>query len=163
SAKRLYQTLYPDTSPYQHEPAGRSEDIKAISREDLIAFYRSAYRPEQTTLVIVGDIKAEAAIQVVERILGDWKGEGTPLPDYTPEPLRPAVKAPAPLMVTLQDKSQDDMAVGVMGMSRKSPDYEAARLMNLILGEDTFVGRVGKRVRDTEGLAYYAFTTFAPG
>jgi zinc protease len=36
-------------------------------------------------------------------------------------------------------------------------------LMNLILGGDEFVGRIGKRVRDTEGLAYYAYTTFAPG
>ncbi|HEV2473339.1 MAG TPA: insulinase family protein, partial [Chthonomonadales bacterium] len=49
-----------------------------------------------------------------------------------------------------------------IGISRTSPDYVAAEVMNLILGGNEFVGRVGKRVRDTEGLAYYAVTSFAP-
>src|SRR5205807_2256952 len=80
---------------------------------------------------------------------------------------RPAVvkptASPTATMLTMPDKSQDDVVVGQIGIARPAPDYLAAAIMNLSLGGDEFVGRVGKRVRDTEGLAYYAYTAFEPG
>jgi zinc protease len=160
---RLYEALYPANSPYPHPPEGRSEDVRGITRDDLRDFYRRAYRPENVTLVIVGDVKAKAAFAAVEKAFGDWKGEGEPLPAYAPAPVPKPSVAPAPIVLTLPDKEQSDVAMGLVGLARKSKDYEAAMLMNLILGGDEFVGRIGKRVRDTEGLAYYAYTSFAPG
>ncbi|HZP83229.1 MAG TPA: pitrilysin family protein, partial [Chthonomonadaceae bacterium] len=160
---RLYEALYPANSPYPHPPEGRSEDVRGITRDDLRDFYRRAYRPENVTLVIVGDVKAEAALASVEKAFGDWKDEGEPLPAYAPAPVPKPSVAPAPIVLTLPDKEQSDVAMGLVGLARKSKDYEAAMLMNLILGGDEFVGRIGKRVRDTEGLAYYAYTSFAPG
>ncbi len=163
ATRRLYQALYPEGDPYRHPPAGDIEDVKRLTREDALDFYRRAYRPESTTLVIVGDVRAEAALAAVEKAFGDWKGEGAPLPPYTPAPITPAPPPSAPIMVSLADKEQGDIAMGLIGLPRRSPDYESAMLMNLILGGDEFVGRVGKRIRDTEGLAYYAYTTFVPG
>ena len=80
-----------------------------------------------------------------------------------PPVVTPTPPSAAPIQITLPDKDQDDIAMGELGLARSDKDYEAASLMNLILGGDEFVGRVGKRVRDTEGLAYYAYTAFIPG
>ncbi len=163
ATKGLYAALYANDNPFQHAPDGRAEDVKAISRDDLAAFYKRVYRPEATTIIVVGDVKTEAALTAITKALGDWKGQGDPASAYEPKLLTPATTAPPPAVVVLPDKSQDDVAMGVIGLSRSAPDYEAASLMNLILGGDQFVGRVGKRVRDTEGLAYYAYTGFSPG
>jgi zinc protease len=160
--RRLYTALYAAENPYQHEPLGNAKDVKSITTDDVQAFYRRAYHPERTTLIIVGDVKAEAVFTEVEREFGDWKSEGQAFPEYGPPELTQSGNAPPPLALILPDKSQDDIAMGLVALSRKSPDYDAAHVMNLILGEDTFVGRVGKRVRDTEGLAYYAYTMFVP-
>jgi zinc protease len=162
ATQRLYEALYPPEDPYRHEPEGQAEDVRSITRDDVLTFYRHAYRPEATTLVIVGDIHADAAFAAVEKAFGGWQGEGDAFPTFTPMPV-PAASAPAaPIVVTLADKDQGDVAMGLIGLTRGSRDYEAAMLMNLILGGDEFVGRVGKRVRDTEGLAYYAYTQFVP-
>jgi len=162
STRRLFALLYPPTNPYEHPADGAPEDVHGITRDDVVNFYRRAYRPDRTTMIIVGDITPEAAFTAVEKAFGDWKGQGEAAPAYVPPPVNPAPAVP-PVMVTLPDKSQDDIAMGQIGLSRKDPDYEAADIMNLILGGDEFVGRVGKRVRDTEGLGYYAYTVFAPG
>jgi zinc protease len=163
ATNRLYEVLYGKDSSYAHEIAGRAEDVGKITVEDVQQFYHQAYRPERVTLVIVGDITAEKATSAVEKAFGDWQDAGEALPKYTP-PTKVVQTVPiAPLMVLIPDKSQDDIAMGSVGLSRKTPGYEAAMLMNLILGGDEFVGRIGKRVRDTEGLAYYAYTTFVPG
>jgi len=162
STRRLFALLYPASNPYQHPVEGTPEDVRAITRDDVESFYRRAYRPDRTTVIVVGDITPEAAFAAVEKAFGDWKGVGEPMPPYAPAPVAVAPPAP-PVMATLPDKSQDDIAMGQIGLARKDPDYEAADIMNLILGGDEFVGRVGKRVRDTEGLAYYAYTVFAPG
>lgn len=159
----LYTTLYPADSTYAHAPIGTAADVKGVTRDDVVAFYGRAYRPERTTLIIVGDVSASAAFEAVEKAFGDWKGEGEALPEYRPEPIKPAATAPPPKTITIPDKSQNDIAMGSLALARTSSDYEAAHLMNLVLGEDTFVGRVGKRVRDTEGLAYYANTYFVLG
>jgi len=163
ATRRLYATLYSPDNPYQHDPLGRLEDVKSLTREDIDGFYHRAYRPERTTLIIVGDVKAEAAFTAVEQAFGDWKGEGEAFPEYNPPALSPAATAPPPQVLTMPDKSQDDIAMGLVALARKNPDYVAAYIMNLILGQDTFVGRIGKRVRDKEGIAYSAYTTFTPG
>src|SRR5260370_42438075 len=51
-------------------------------------------------------------------------------------------------------KTQGDMLIGGLAWSRTEPDYEPLNLMNVILGELGFRGRLGQRVRDKEGLAY---------
>ncbi len=159
---RLFMELYPKSS-YAHRPLGTIDGLNSITKEDMKSFYQSAYRPENTTLVIVGDITASSAKEVVTTLFGNWAEEGTALPKYVPSSESMAAASVQPLLITIPDKSQGDIAMGAISLSRTSPDYIPASIMNLILGEDEFVGRVGKRVRDTEGLAYYAYTRFQPG
>jgi|GEM_PF-559272 len=54
-----------DVSPYQHPIGGRDENLLERDRDDIIAFYRSAYRPDNMTVVIVGDVDPDSVCELV--------------------------------------------------------------------------------------------------
>src|SRR6266568_2531338 len=56
--------------------------------------------------------------------------------------------------IVMPHKTQADILIGGVASSRTEPDYEPLNLLNVILGELGFMGRLGQRVRDKEGLAY---------
>lgn len=161
--RRLYSALYPDGHPYRHSPNGSLEHIARITREDLVRFHAGYFQPDRITLVIVGDVRSQQALQAIEQRFGDWQASPNAPESAAGQPAtRTALRTGELVHVPLRDKSQDDVALGLLGPSRSSRDYEAASLLNLLFGGDPFVGRVGKRVRDTEGLAYYAYTALTP-
>lgn len=163
ATRGLYGLLYPPDDPFRHMPEGTQKDVGAITRGDCEAFYRRCYRPDRVTIVIVGDVLAASAFAAADRLLASWHTAGEASPQYQPHLVSAVARAAPPVMVPMADKSQDDIAMGSLGISREASDYEAAYIMNLILGGDEFVGRVGRRVRDVEGLAYYAITGFVSG
>ncbi len=65
--------------------------------------------------------------------------------------------------VRVPEKFQSDIIMGWRAMRRTEPDYEAARLANTILGVFGMMGRLGESVRETQGLAYYAYSSLAGG
>ena len=65
--------------------------------------------------------------------------------------------------ISLSGKSQTDIVVGVLGLTRRSPDYMAASLGNSILGQFGMMGRIGDVVREQSGLAYYASSNLSAG
>src|SRR5439155_9988702 len=56
--------------------------------------------------------------------------------------------------IVMPHKTQGDILIGGVACSRTKPDYEPMNLLNVILGELGFMGRLGQRVRDKEGVAY---------
>ena len=63
----------------------------------------------------------------------------------------------------VQGKTQNDIVLGFPSLRRRDPDYYAFDLMNLLLGRIGLMGRLGKTVRDEQGLAYYAGSSFEAG
>ncbi|WP_377641083.1 M16 family metallopeptidase [Oryzobacter terrae] len=78
----VYATLFPEGHPYHHPTIGSMEDLDAASLEDVHAFFRRFYGPDNTVLTLCGDITAERGFALAERYLG-------PLP-ASAEPPRPA-------------------------------------------------------------------------
>jgi zinc protease len=66
-------------------------------------------------------------------------------------------------MKPVPGKTQNDLVLGFPGLRRRDPDYYAFDLMNLLLGRIGLMGRLGKSVRDEQGLAYYAGSSFEAG
>jgi len=64
-------------------------------------------------------------------------------------------------MVPMADKVQADIMLGVSGVPRNHPDFYALRVANCILGQFGMMGRLGARVREEQGLAYYAYSSLA--
>ena len=74
---------------------GTEASIASLTRDDLVAFHKAWVRPEGTTLVVVGDTTLKAIVPLLEKHLGDWKGEGAApavaLPSAVQRPAQPRV------------------------------------------------------------------------
>ncbi len=147
------ELVYPQAHPYARSVDGYPETIAPLEREDLVRFYESGYGPQGMLVVIVGAVDTDDAIQQVERAIGDWEGatyERVPLPEVgrIAEVRRQAIAIPG--------KTQSDLMLGYPGPARTAPDYLDAVVCNAILGVFGLMGRLGEKVRDAQGLAYYA-------
>ncbi len=126
-----------------------------------MAFHRRWYGPNQATVVVVGDVVPSLAHETAERVLEGW-----PSADVQPvEESLPATDLPemARRDVALQGKTQCDIVRGLQTLDRKAPDYYALSFANHILGRMYFMGRFGEKVRDEQGLAYYAYSELQGG
>jgi zinc protease len=75
-------------------PIGKVDTIKAATRDRLQSFYRANYRPDNATIIVVGNIDPTAVEQQIKARFGDWKsgGKPDPLPAATPKPIHPATE-----------------------------------------------------------------------
>lgn len=160
-ADLLFDKIIYAGHPYQHPDEGYPETIQAIERNHLEDFYRLTYGPSHMVISIVGDVEPQSAIEIAEQSLGDWFN-----PNQQPLPGIPGV---APLKentyqkVSIPGKFQADIVMGSLAPTRKSPDFYALQLGNNILGEFGMMGRLGQRVREEAGLAYYAYSALNIG
>lgn len=155
------ELAYPPGHPYSRSTRGYLESVANLSRDCIAAFHREHYGPRGMIVVIVGATPAEQAIAQVEAALGDWRN-----PDQPPLPALPDLTPTAAVRradVTIADKTQADIVLGVPGPSRYAPDWWGAVLANHILGLFGLMGRLGDVVREQLGLAYYSYSQLHGG
>ena len=155
------ETLYPADHPYHYSVRGTVESVSQITPVDLMAFHDQYYGPDGMIVVIVGAVKAADAVEIVRASFEDWHNPQQPAPSALPDV--PTVTAPRRSVVALPGKTQSDIVLGALGPSRFSPDYQAASLVNSVLGQFGMMGRIGKSVREELGLAYYAYSQIEGG
>ncbi|HKW50881.1 MAG TPA: pitrilysin family protein, partial [Candidatus Eisenbacteria bacterium] len=161
AARRANELLYPEGHPYHWNPGGTESTLTAITREDLASFHARHYGPNTTTLVLVGDVTPTRAAELIDRVFGDWKK----LPD--PPPFQVANAAPPKeardLVVPMPGKSQADVVWSAPGLPRTAPDYDAAMMMNYVLGGGSLSSRLMDNLRDKEGLVYGVYSNMLAG
>jgi zinc protease len=160
-AQLAFDELTYKDHPYSLPTSGYKETISEISITNIRSFHRRRYGPQGMVLVVVGAVEAEAAIVAVEEALGEWRN-----PKQYALPELPPVGKPSGLIrkvVYLPGKSQCDIVLGTPGPSRFEEDYLAASLGNSILGRFGMYGRIGDAVRESAGLAYYAYSSVSGG
>jgi zinc protease len=156
AAKRFSSLLYgPGT--YGNPSIGSTETVSRISVDDVRRFYRQHYLPNNSSLVIGGDIKPEDAIRLVESAFADWQPG--------PEPPRPTVTANAieSSRIYLIDRPtavQSEIRVGHIGVPRSCEDYFPLSVMNAILG-GVFNSRINLNLRERHGYTYGARSQFS--
>jgi zinc protease len=156
-AERTWRELgYPTTHPYHRLTVGNATTVGAATRDSLVAFHSTWYGPNQTTLMIVGDVGLDEAAAAAETNLGDWQTVRTEALEST----LPSSDVPARELreVAMVGKTQADIVLGLPTLERTSSDYYALSFANHILGRMYFMGRFGEKVRDEQGLAYYAYS-----
>ena len=144
---------------YERPDEGFTETVESIEREDLEGFYQRTFGPQGMVVVIVGDVEPQTAVDAVNHCLGSWQNPDQEiLPDIPPVmPLDNEIKK----TLSIRGKSQADIVMGNLAPERLSPDYYSLRVANNILGEFGMMGRLGQRIREDEGLAYYAYSSLS--
>lgn len=160
AALTFRELAYPRGHPYGRSRIGYPETISRLTREDLEAFYRKGYGPRGMVIAVVGAVEAGQALTQVEEAFGDWEGAGfdrTPLPPVEPP------TAVRQKFVPIAGKTQADIVLGLPGPPRTDPAFLDAMLCNTVLGVFGMMGRLGEKVRDEQGLAYYAYSRIEGG
>lgn len=75
----IYATAFPEGHPYHHPTIGSMEDLDAATLEDVHAFFRTHYGPNNTVLTLVGDVTPEEGFAAAETYFG-----GLPAIELTP-------------------------------------------------------------------------------
>ncbi len=155
-AMKAFHQLIFHGHPYSWPAHGSEDTLNKITVADVQQFHAREYVPNQTILVIVGDLTQEQAATLVQTHFGSWK-KGTPSPYQ--------LKKPTPIdrkMVQLieKDLTQSTIVLGHTGISRTNPDYYAVTVMNYILGAGGFSSRLMDSIRDKQGLAYGIMSQF---
>ena len=154
------QALYPKGHPYWLPSLDQSAaSAKAITRDDLVNFYRTYYRPDTTVLVVVGDVNTQDVVRQMRAAFGDWAKPPAPAPSLTIPDVPAPAQTPKPQLIVLPDAPQTSLLFGYNGgLKRTDPDFYAAQIMNYVVGGDTFGARLGKTIRDQNGLAYSVYS-----
>ncbi len=156
----FHELAYPGAHPYSRSVDGYTETVGDISRDDLTAFYANGYGPQGMTVAVVGAVETAAAMAQIEAAFGNWQAptyERDPLPDA------PRITEVRERFVSIPGKTQSDIVLGYPGPARTSPDYMEAAVCNSILGIFGLMGRLGEKVREEQGLAYYSYSRVAGG
>ncbi len=150
SERALVAALFPKGDPVQRETLPATVD--AVTLEDVRAYYRSAFRPDLTTIVVIGNVTPESARAEIEKHFGDWSAEGPKPPtDLPPVPPNPAV------IIAVPDKSsvQDRVTLAqTLDLVLTNPDYYPLQLGNAVLGGGFYSSRLSRVVRMSAGLVY---------
>jgi predicted Zn-dependent peptidase len=132
------------------------DTIDNISRDDLIAFHKKFYHPNNVMLSVCGDFNAPQMIKKIQAAFKDWQKTDVRLPDV------PKVQYDYRQTVNLirkKDINQSAVYMGHIDGLMSDPDYFSLVVMNKILG-DGFTSRLFKNVRSRQGLAYNVFGVY---
>ena len=137
--------------PYGRPSSGTPDSLRRISREDLQAFHRAHYLPNNAILAIVGDVTMEEALAGVSRVLGDWERGELPVPSL----IEPPRQRPRLVVVDKPGSVQTVVRAGHLALPRAHPDFLAFDLAIKILGGEGG-NRLGGVLRTARSLTYSA-------
>ncbi len=143
--------------PYAYPTGGYLNTVSKLKVQDLKQFYQRYCVAANAMIVIVGDLSKQQAQQTAEKLF-----KNLPV-GQKPAPL-PEVKMPekASIQAIKFPSSQTHVLVGMPGISRTDPDYFALYVGNHVLGGSGLVSKLFDEVREKRGLAYSAYSYFAP-
>ena len=151
----LNAMLYGEGHPYGRRVRGTLDSVERIDGHALRRFHAGHCVPSSLSLAFVGDIQADRAIDAARSAFGAWTGAPV-LEAGTPPAPPPAGRRGR--VIPMMNKSQADIAYGFVAIARSDPAYYAYVLMNNILGQYSLGGRLGDRIREQQGMAYYVFS-----
>ena len=163
NAGALIQLAFPrivfgPTHRYGTSANGLPATIEALTVDDLKTFYRSHFRPDNATLLVVGDLAPATALPMLEKAFGNWKADGM-APLVADVPNAPQLTKRQVYLVDKPEAAQSQIRIGWVGVSRSTPDYAVLEVLNTVLG-GSFTSRLNQNLREKNGYAYGASSGF---
>jgi zinc protease len=146
---RLFYYVLPESSfavhPYHRSAIGSIEDLDAASLDDVQNFHATYYRPDDATLVVVGNYDPAQLDTWIEKYLGSLKDPATPVPQVTT--LEPPRTGPKTVTAYAPDVPLPAVALSWLAPRASDPDAQALQVMDAIL-------TAGKSSRAYDSLVY---------
>ncbi len=155
--KKFSEVLYAG-HPYWHPVEGVEESVPKLTRDDVLNFYKNHYAPNNSTMVVVGDINQSWLDSLLNKYFSKWPKKEINMPAIA----APKILGEKKQELLDQELTQATVILGHLGISRLNPDYYTLYVMNYILGGGGFSSRLLANIRDEQGLAYSAASYFYP-
>jgi predicted Zn-dependent peptidase len=147
----LYGTAHPYGVP--GTGSGTAAGVKAVTRDDLVAWHRAWIRPDNATLFVVGDIGMDELKPLLETSLGNWQPDAKIAKASKAAVAAPAAKGSRIILVDRPGSPQSYIRGGVVLPITGSDDPIALRAANDILG-GLFSSRLNSDIREAKSWAY---------
>ncbi|MEQ1690753.1 MAG: pitrilysin family protein [Gemmatimonas sp.] len=149
--------VFGESHPFGRSTSGTKEEAETLTRADAQAFWQSWYRPNNATLVMVGDLSASEAIARATAAFSGWQRAALPV---LPKAVPATASATTIYIVDKPKAPQTSFRIGGIGVARSTKDYYPLMVMNTALGA-SFTSRLNQNLRETKGFTYGAGSGFA--
>ncbi|HYL28106.1 MAG TPA: pitrilysin family protein [Candidatus Nitrosotalea sp.] len=146
----LDRALYPAGDPSLRRAT--PEGIEKLSLADVKSWYASAYRPDLTTIVVIGDTTPEVARVLFERYFGDWHAQG-PKPNVDLPRVPPNEPSQSQVPATGRVQSSVQLAE-TLSVLRGDPAWAPLQLANAVLTGGFYSSLLYHDLREVHGYAY---------
>jgi len=150
SGRAFLKAIYPENDPTQREAT--PESVASLTLSDVRQYNEQVFRPDLTTIVVIGKVTPEQARTVIEKYFGAWKAAG-----QKPETDLPPVPRNKASVVVVPDRSrvQDEVNLGqTFELRRQDEDYYALQTGIQVLSGGFYASRLYQDLRETSGLVY---------
>ncbi len=155
----LTKALFPAGDPARRETT--PESIKSLTIDDVRSYYHAAFRPDLTTLIVIGNISTDEAVAGVSKYFGNWQAAGDkPNTLFPPAPNNTTSVTHVPDASRVQDKVS---LAETLSLTRTNADFYALQLGNHVLGGGFYATRLYRDLREKNGLVYFVDSSFNVG
>lgn len=148
--RALRKALFPPDDPALRQATPAT--VNRLTLDDVRSYYQTVFRPDMTTIVVIGAITPDKAKALVERYFGAWRATGPRPP--TDLPAVPANRATA-VAVPDPGRVQDEVTLAeTLGLRRTDPDYYPLQVGLHVLSGGFYATRLYRELRERTGLVY---------
>ena len=153
--REFAKLIFGAESPYARQ--SEFATIDAVTRDDLVSFHQTWFRPENMQFAVWGDFDRKSLVKEIEKLFGDWKSGTAKVP---PPPKVDYRYRQEVFLIDRPDLNQSQILLGHIGGLMTDPDYPDRIVMNNVMGGG-FGSRMVDVVRSREGLAYTANSAYS--
>jgi len=155
ASKVTSAVLYGQLHPYGYVELGTEPSVRAMTRDDMQAFWRTNFVPNNAALIVAGDIGADELRRIAQSQFGSWQPGRPTSPVFG----APQTTASRLVLVDKPGAPQTALRVASVGVPRSTTDYPALEVMNMALG-GLFSSRINMNLREEHGYTYGAGSVF---
>lgn len=148
--------IYGSAHPYGLPLIGTEASVKSLTIADLQSYYQTNFRPNNATLIVVGDVSPAQVEQKINALFGNWQRGDVPQLNYSEPPKSGTTTI---YLIDKPGAAQSSFRIGSVGVPRSTGDYFALTVMNTILG-GSFSSRLNQNLREVRGYTYGAGSRF---
>jgi zinc protease len=157
--RTLARALYPAGDPELREATPAT--VSALTLPDVQSDLAAVYRPDMTTIVVIGNVTPDEAKATISKYFGEWSASGPkPNTDLPPVPLNKPAAAVVPDASRVQDETS---LVETVNLKRTDPDYYAFELGDHVLGGGFYATRLYHDLRQVAGYVYSVSNRLSAG